>query len=86
MKSYIDLIEQTFEFPTQEFKVVKNELLFNGVKLSDVIKEYGTPLKITYLPKISEHIQYLMIPLKNINITGAILTAIVPSLHTSALF
>ncbi len=58
MKSYIDLIEQTFEFPTQEFKVVKNELLFNGVKLSDVIKEYGTPLKITYLPKISEHIQY----------------------------
>ena len=57
MKSYIDLIEQTFDFPTKEFKVEKNELLFNNVPLMDVIKEYGTPLKITYLPKISEHIQ-----------------------------
>ncbi len=23
----------------------------------DIIREYGTPMKITYLPKISEHIQ-----------------------------
>src|SRR5690606_28191715 len=57
MKSYIDLIEQTFYFPTKEFKVENNELHFNDVKLMDIIKEYGTPLKITYLPKISENIQ-----------------------------
>lgn len=57
MKSYIDLIEQTFDFPTKEFRVENNELLFNNVPLMDVIKEFGTPLKITYLPKISEHIQ-----------------------------
>ncbi|MCU0353892.1 MAG: arginine decarboxylase [Cytophagales bacterium] len=57
MKSYIDLVEQTFEFP-EELKVKKNELLFNGVPLMDIIREYGTPLKLTYLPKISEHIQY----------------------------
>jgi arginine decarboxylase len=58
MQSYVDLIEQTFDFPTEEFRVVNNELLFNEVPLMDIIKEYGTPLKLTYLPKISEHIQY----------------------------
>ncbi|SFC84193.1 arginine decarboxylase [Flexibacter flexilis DSM 6793] len=57
MLEYIDLIEQTFEFPTEEFKVENNELHFNNVPLMDVIKKYGTPLKISYLPKISEHIQ-----------------------------
>jgi arginine decarboxylase len=57
MKTYIDLIEQTFDFPTEEFKVEKNELLFNNVPLMDIIKQYGTPLKLTYLPKISDHIQ-----------------------------
>jgi len=57
MKSYIDLIEQTFEFPSEEFRVENNELIFNGVPLMEIIREYGTPMKITYLPKISEHIQ-----------------------------
>ncbi|MDO1447169.1 arginine decarboxylase [Rhodocytophaga aerolata] len=58
MQSYVDLIDQTFDFPTEEFRVVNNELHFNEVPLMDIIKEYGTPLKLTYLPKISEHIQY----------------------------
>ncbi|MCE2995583.1 MAG: arginine decarboxylase [Cyclobacteriaceae bacterium] len=58
MKSYRDLIEQTFEFPQKEFKVRSHELLFNDVPLMDIIKQYGTPLKITYLPKISENIRY----------------------------
>jgi len=58
MKSYIDLIQQTFEFPTMEFHVNEdNELLFNNVPLMDIIKEHGTPLKINYLPKIGEHIE-----------------------------
>ncbi len=54
---YIDLIEQTFEFPQDEFKVEDNELYFHDVPLMDIIKQYGTPLKITYLPKISQQIQ-----------------------------
>ncbi len=54
---YIDLIEQTFEFPQEEFKVVDNELYFNDVPLMDIIKQYGTPVKLTYLPKISSQIQ-----------------------------
>jgi arginine decarboxylase len=57
MKSYRELIEQTFEFPQKEFKVRDHELLFNDVPLMDIIKEYGTPLKLTYLPRISENIR-----------------------------
>ena len=54
---YIDLIEQTFEFPQEEFEVTDHELNFHHVPLMDIIKQYGTPLKITYLPKISSQIQ-----------------------------
>lgn len=54
---YIDLIEQTFEFPQDEFKVEDGELLFHDINMMDIINQYGTPLKITYLPKISSQIQ-----------------------------
>jgi len=54
---YIDLIEQTFEFPTDDFKVEDNELHFHNVPLMDIIKQYGTPLKISFLPKITSQIQ-----------------------------
>jgi arginine decarboxylase len=57
MKSYRELIEQTFEFPQKEFKVRDHELLFNDVPLMDIIRQYGTPLKLTYLPRISENIR-----------------------------
>jgi|SRR6185437_9343084 len=57
MDRYIDLIEQTFYFPTEEFKVENYELSFNNVPIMDIVKEYGTPLKLTYLPKISSQIQ-----------------------------
>ncbi len=58
MKKYIDLIEQTFEFPQKEFKVINNQLSFHDVPLMDIIQQYGTPLKLTYLPKISQNIHY----------------------------
>lgn len=54
---YIDLIEQSFEFPDDEFKVINNELYFHDISLMEIIKQYGTPLKITYLPKITTQIQ-----------------------------
>ena len=57
MKSYFDLIDQTFEFPTKEFKVSENQLYFHDVDLMSVIEKYGTPLRITYLPRISHNIQ-----------------------------
>lgn len=54
---YIDLIDQTFYFPQEEFRVEDGELFFHEVPLMDLIKQYGTPLKITYLPKITEQIK-----------------------------
>ena len=56
MDRYIDLIDQTFYFPTEEFQLDNNQLSFNGVPLMDVIAKYGTPLKLTYLPKIGSQI------------------------------
>lgn len=54
---YIDLIEQTFEFPQKEFKVEDGELIFHDVPLMEIIKQYGTPVKLSYLPKIRTQIQ-----------------------------
>ncbi|MFA5540145.1 MAG: arginine decarboxylase [Bacteroidales bacterium] len=54
---YLDLVDQTFEFPQEEFKVEDGELYFHDIPLMNIIKQYGTPLKITYLPKISTQIQ-----------------------------
>ena len=54
---YIDLIEQSFDFPQDEFKVADNELYFHNIPMMDIIKQYGTPLKISYVPKISQNIQ-----------------------------
>jgi len=54
---YYDLIDQTFEFPQDEFRTEDGELYFHDIPLMEVIKQYGTPLKITYLPKISSQIQ-----------------------------
>ncbi len=54
---YIDLIEQTYDFPQKEFQLEDNKLQFHGIDLYGLVQRYGTPLKFTYLPKISENIQ-----------------------------
>lgn len=54
---YQDLIHQTFEFPQEGFRVEEGELYFHEIPLMEIIKQYGTPLKITYLPKIESQIQ-----------------------------
>jgi arginine decarboxylase len=54
---YIDLIQQSFNFPTEEFQLEENTLVFHEMYLMDLIKQYGTPLKFHYLPKISENIK-----------------------------
>ena len=54
---YRDLIDQTFEFPQDEFRTEDDELYFHDIPLMEIIKQYGTPLKITYLPKITSQIQ-----------------------------
>ncbi|AEE18245.1 arginine decarboxylase [Dokdonia sp. Hel_I_63] len=54
---YIDLIEQTYYFPQEEFNLNKNHLEFHGIDLMKLVEQYGAPLKFTYLPKISDNIQ-----------------------------
>jgi arginine decarboxylase len=55
--TYFDLVTQTFDFPQDGFALKDNKLLFNEIDVYDLIKKYGTPLKLTYLPKIGEKIQ-----------------------------
>ena len=54
---YIDLIEQSFEFPQDEFHIVDGELYYYNIPVMDLVEQYGTPLRISYLPKISSQIQ-----------------------------
>jgi arginine decarboxylase len=54
---YQDLIEQTFEWPQEEFDLEENNLVWHGIYLMDIIKQYGTPVKLSYLPKITQNIQ-----------------------------
>ena len=53
---YIDLIEQTFDFPKDEFKLVNEQLTWNDLPLMRIIEKHGTPLRTTYLPKTGEKI------------------------------
>lgn len=55
--TYRDLIEQTFYFPQEGFEVIDNQLHFYGIDLMEIIKQYGTPLKVSYLPKIGSQIK-----------------------------
>jgi arginine decarboxylase len=50
---YIDLIDQTFDFPQDEFNLVDDRLMFHGIDLMRLVEKYGTPLKFNYLPQIS---------------------------------
>jgi arginine decarboxylase len=54
---YFDLIDQTFDFPQNEFHLREDRLFFHGIDLMRLIDEYGTPLKFNYLPQISNNIQ-----------------------------
>lgn len=55
--TYNDLVQQTFNFPQEDFKVKDEYLQYNNLDLKALIDKYGTPLKLSYLPKISMQIQ-----------------------------
>jgi arginine decarboxylase len=54
--SYADLVNQTFNFPQEDFKLENSYLRYNGQDIKALIDKYGTPLKLTYLPKIGMQI------------------------------
>ena len=55
--TYTDLVQQTFNFPQEGFDTKEGYLQFNGVDLKALIDKYGTPMKLTYLPKIGMQIK-----------------------------
>ena len=55
--SYHDLVQQTFNFPQEGFEVTDGYLRFNGLDVKALIDKYGTPLKLSYLPKIGMQIK-----------------------------
>lgn len=54
--TYADLVKQTFNFPQEDFKVENAYLRYNNQDIKALIDKYGTPLKLTYLPKIGMQI------------------------------
>src|SRR6188474_1141807 len=54
--TYTELVNQTFHFPQEDFFVKEGYLRYNNVDLRYLIEKYGTPLKISYLPKIGMQI------------------------------
>lgn len=54
---YQDFIQQTYDFPQEEFSVKNGNLLYNDISMMDMVQTYGTPLKFFYLPNISRNIQ-----------------------------
>lgn len=55
--SYYELQEDNLK-ESPEFEVTpEGNLIFHDLDLNEIIKQYGTPLRVTYLPKISSQIQ-----------------------------
>ena len=55
--TYFNLIDQSYYFPQDGFDLRDGNLFFNGVSLKFLIEEYGTPFRLTYLPKIGSQIK-----------------------------
>lgn len=55
--TYTSLVKQTFHFPQEDFDINDDGYLqFNGLDIKALIDKYGTPLKLSYLPKIGMQI------------------------------
>ncbi len=55
--TYQDLVNQTFNFPQEGLEVHDHSLWFNGIDIKTLVEKYGTPLKLSYLPKIGKQIK-----------------------------
>jgi arginine decarboxylase len=55
--SYFDLIDQSYFFPQEGFNIDSGYLFFNNISLKYLIDKYGTPFKLSFLPKIGDQIK-----------------------------
>jgi arginine decarboxylase len=55
--SYQELIDQSYDIDKHGFEVKDNKLSFQDIDITKIVEKHGSPLKISYLPKISSQIQ-----------------------------
>tara|TARA_B100001093_G_scaffold421371_1_gene413596 strand:+ start:376 stop:1785 length:1410 start_codon:yes stop_codon:yes gene_type:complete len=55
--SYHNLINQSYKFPQNGFKLHGDNLHFHDISLKKLIKKYGSPFKLFYLPEIRNKIK-----------------------------
>lgn len=55
--TYFQLINQTYFFPQEGFDLDRGSLTFHGLSLKYLIEKYGTPFRMTYLPRIGDQIK-----------------------------
>lgn len=55
--TYFQLINQTYYFPQEGFDLNQENLTFHGISLKYLIDKYGTPFRLTYLPRIGDQIK-----------------------------
>jgi len=55
--TYLDLIDHAYDLEPKGFEVKNNLLYFQGINCMDLVAENGSPLKLSYLPKITTQIQ-----------------------------
>lgn len=55
--NYFELINQTYFFPQDGFDLRKDYLTFHDFSLKYLIDKYGTPFRLTYLPRIGDQIK-----------------------------
>jgi arginine decarboxylase len=56
--SFFNLVDQSFFFPQEGFSLGQDGTLqFHGIPINELVEKYGTPFKLTYLPKIGEQIK-----------------------------
>ena len=55
--NYFQLINQTYDFPQEGFDLRNDYLTFHGFSLKYLIDKYGTPFRLTFLPRIGDQIK-----------------------------
>lgn len=55
--NYFQLINQTYDFPQEGFDLRNDYLTFYGFSLKYLIDKYGTPFRLTFLPRIGDQIK-----------------------------
>lgn len=55
--NYFELINQTYFFPQDGFDLRNDYLTFHDFSLKYLIDKYGTPFRLTYLPRIGDQIK-----------------------------